>query len=127
MEGVAVSFFVYALHCAQGVFPFAVAILALYVLWNVAWKLLDVRDKRRADKKFRQFWANRPKAQITQVGHLVRDPQGRLRPQGFRLNGAIGNTVVPEWMRGPDGELAWGGYTEDELVEMVRRRSEFQP
>lgn len=71
-------------------------------------------------------WNDRSRARIIEVGTISQDEQGNPLPQGFRLNANCNGRMVPEIMIGPDGEIAWGGYTRDELVEIVRRRKEFE-
>jgi hypothetical protein len=87
---------------------------------------LAYRSTLRAARAHLKAWENRPRAKIVQVGHLIKDELGNFHPTDFKLRGTTEQGMVPIWEHGPNGELAWGGYTKEELVEIVRRRKEFE-
>lgn len=91
--------------------------------WNLRRLLAAQKRREQSFKALNEGWINRPRARIVKVGRLVIHPNGREYPTDFLLDG---HPNVPEWAIGPNGETAWGGYTQAELREIVLRRKEFE-
>lgn len=86
-----------------------------------------IRDRRRIARVKREMlrrFAERPKGRILKVGTIVKDILGGEHPWGFEID-CEGR--VPTAYLGPNGEFLVAGYTKDELLEMARRPSEFEP
>lgn len=84
-----------------------------------------------SERRKREAWARaelerfarRPKARIVSIGTVVRDGVGGEYPYGFTLDC---ENRVPPFGRGPDGQCLCGNWTNAELVEIAKRRKEFE-
>ena len=77
----------------------------------------------RMIKEIEYRWEHRPKGQILEVGRIVRDANGE-HAEDFKIR--LPSATSPPVMMGPHGEVAVGGYTNEELCEIAKRRSEFE-
>lgn len=96
----------------------AVAVFLVFLIRT--WR--DRRRRRRIyEEALRRFEA-RPRGRVLKIGTVVVDALGREHPWGFELD-CEGN--VPGQSVGIHGEILIAGYTTGELVEMAKRRAEF--
>jgi hypothetical protein len=106
------------LFAAFGFLAFAIVVVFFVRTW---------RDRRERSKIYAEALARfeaREKAKIVKVGKIVLDPLGREHPWGFELD-CLGR--VPARSIGIHGEILIAGYTREELLEIARRPSEFEP
>ena len=115
-----------ALLIIAGALGLTLAAVGLLAGLAVCFLLHRGRRMRRAQQihlqHARQAFANRPKAQITKVGALVRLPNGLNALDGWSFHLT---QPVPPCSRGPDGEWLLYGYTTRELEEIARQPEEF--
>ncbi len=87
--------------------------------------ILERDERRRRDFQAAAF-RNRPKATVIQIGYLIERPDGKPIPTGFAV---VDAGHVPAYAAMCDGERVRDltfGWTNEELVELVRRRKEFE-
>lgn len=98
----------------------ATAVAVVLVFFVHTWR--DRRRRRLAyEEALRRFEA-RPRGRVLRIGTVVVDALGREHPWGFELDC---EGKVPGQSIGLHGEILIGGYTTGELVEMAKRRAEF--
>ena len=99
----------------------AVMIIDLYrkaVRRAAAWWVM-----RRSLRAWEKAWASRPRATITKVGEAYVDARGNQFVEGFAFD-CQGR--IPMIELGPNREIAYAGYTAQELAEITKRRKEFE-
>jgi len=83
----------------------------------------DRRRHRRAYAAALKRFEARPRGRVVKIGTIVVDQLGREHPWGFEVD-CEGR--VPGMSIGLHGEILIAGYAKEELVEMAKRRAEFE-
>jgi hypothetical protein len=79
--------------------------------------------QKRIEAVMLDRWEHRPKGQILSIGRVVTDANGE-HAEDFKIR--LPNVTSPPVTVGPHGEVAIGGYTNQELCEIAKRRQEFE-
>ncbi len=99
---------------------------ALGVIWIARLMFIQERNERLRRELQAAAFRNRPKCPILEIGRLTSVPGGKFRVEGFEVALIPG---VPPFCAMSDGERVrdlWAGWTDEELVEFVTRRKEFE-
>ena len=102
--------------------------LASCALLGVLWKIYVQEMERRAALEIARIaYDRRPRGTIVEIGTVVRGEDGKEHPADFLLN--CRSEMPAQWVQS-DGKTVhhlFAGYTEAELIEIARRRKEFEP
>jgi hypothetical protein len=107
-----------------GAFAMLGVVFAMLLLGFGAHTALERRKRKRAYAEALARFEARERGKIVKVGTIVRDCLGREHPWGFELD-CRGR--VPAMAIGPHGKTLMAGYTREELLEIAKRPSEFEP
>ena len=105
------------IFAALGATAVAIVLLFLVSTWR------DRRRHRRAYEEALKRFEARPRGRVLKIGTIVRDELGREHPWGFAVDC---EGKVPAMSVGIHGELLIAGYAKEELLEMAKRRAEFE-
>lgn len=101
-----------------------------FLLANIAYAARYQHDLKRAMARQQDNWRHRPKIRLTRIGRLTGDGETSLIHPSFTTTEFEGYSdavyPVPTYQVGPDGKIVWGGWSDDELRELVLRRKEFE-
>ena len=79
---------------------------------------------RKMHRYLTKRWEHRTKGRIMTIGRAVKDPDGREHAEDFRI--MLPDRKQPFVIIGPKGEVALAGWTNEELLEIAKRRKEFE-
>lgn len=100
----------------------ALGLVIAAMVGHLAGTLAHHVQRRRAVKRLRHAWDNRPRGRMVEVGTVTRI-DGNWHIDGFKIdcsNGTVHHQLDPF-----TGELVIGGYTREELLEISQRKSEW--
>ena len=102
--------------------------LASCALLGVLWKIYVQEFERRLAREIAQrAYDRRARGTITKIGTILIGEDGKYHPYDFEIN--CRGEMPAQWVQSDAKavHVLYAGYTEAELIEIARRRKEFEP